>query len=175
MLGLVLFRLFWGFFGGSTARFTSFVRGPREIWAHLTHLAHRVPTGLLGHNALGAVSVLAMLLLLLTQVVVGLFAQDTDSLYSGPLSRYVSYDTSRLFAHYHARVFGLLKYLVLLHVVALVFYTIYKRDRLIGAMITGSKSWEASMSGQPLPRFAPAWMFYVGAALAAVVTWYIAS
>jgi cytochrome b len=173
MLGLLLFRVFWGFFGSSTARFTSFIRGPREIVAHLTHLTQRVPTDVLGHNALGALSVLAMLLLLLTQVTLGLFAQDTDSLYSGSLSRYVSYDTSRLFAHYHARVFELLKYLVFLHIAALLFYTFYKRDRLIGAMITGSKPWQASTSDQQLLRFAPAWRLYIGAALAAAVAWYI--
>lgn len=173
MLGLLLFRLFWGFFGSSTARFASFIRGPRQIWTHLTHLRHRTPTELIGHNPLGALSVLGMLLLLMAQVALGLFAQDTDSLYSGPLSRYVSYDTSRLFAHYHAKVFIILKWLVLLHLAALLFYRFYKRDRLIGAMITGSKPWQASTSDQQLPRFAPAWRFYIGAALAVSVAWYI--
>jgi cytochrome b len=175
MLGLLLFRLFWGFFGSSTARFATFIHGPRAIWAHLAKFAQRVPTEVFGHNPLGALSVLAMLLVLLTQVALGLFAQDTDSLYSGPLSRHVSYETSRLCAHYHARVFSILEYLVFLHIAALMFYTFYKRDSLIGPMITGSKPWRPGISDQQLPRFAPAWMFYVGAALAAAVAWYITS
>src|SRR3954464_9266975 len=48
LLGLVTFRVYWGFFGGSTARFTSFLRGPRAIASYLQGTWPAVP----GHNPL---------------------------------------------------------------------------------------------------------------------------
>src|SRR3954466_14244874 len=65
LLGLVVFRLYWGFFGGSTARFGNFVRGPRAMLDYACGRLAPAP----GHNPLGALSVLALLALLLVQVV----------------------------------------------------------------------------------------------------------
>ena len=35
ILTLLIFRLLWGLFGSSTARFANFVRGPRAVLAYL--------------------------------------------------------------------------------------------------------------------------------------------
>ena len=56
ILGLVVFRVVWGLIGSRTARFASFVRGPRAIADYLAGRWRGV-----GHNPLGALSVLAML------------------------------------------------------------------------------------------------------------------
>ncbi|MES1262768.1 MAG: cytochrome b/b6 domain-containing protein, partial [Peristeroidobacter soli] len=97
LLALVSFRLYWGFVGSSTARFRNFVRGPRAIAAYL-----RDGNGTsIGHNPLGALSVLALLGLLLAQIVLGLFAVDVDGIESGPLSLYVSFETGRACAEWH--------------------------------------------------------------------------
>src|ERR1700744_417731 len=53
VLTLVLFRLYWGFVGGSTARFSGFVRGPRSTLAYMRTLPKRVSAELTGHNPLG--------------------------------------------------------------------------------------------------------------------------
>src|SRR6188768_713072 len=74
LLGLVIFRIYWGFAGGSTARFSEFVRGPRAIAGYLKGGWTEVP----GHNPLGALNVIALLGLLAAQVVLGLFAVDVD-------------------------------------------------------------------------------------------------
>src|SRR5688572_14073380 len=74
MLALVSFRIYWGFFGSSTARFSQFVRGPRTIVSYLKGRWVAMP----GHNPLGALSVVVLLALLLTQVALGLFAVDVD-------------------------------------------------------------------------------------------------
>src|ERR1041384_7437303 len=58
MLALVLFRLLWGIFGSSTARFAGFVRGPFGVMRYLSGRER----GGIGHNPLGGWSVLAMLL-----------------------------------------------------------------------------------------------------------------
>jgi cytochrome b len=176
LLGLLLFRLFWGFFGSSTARFASFVRGPREVWQHVAHLGARAPGAAVGHNALGALSVLAMLLLLLAQVGLGLFAVDVDGIESGPLSHLVEFDTGRTLAGYHGDVFDVLQWLVGLHLVALLYYTLYKRERLVAAMFTGTKPWHSDWQGAtPATRFAPFWVLVLGILFATGITWYIIS
>ena len=91
LLGLVAFRIYWGFFGSSTARFRQFLRGPRTVIGYLRGAWPPAP----GHNPLGALSVLALLALLATQIVLGLFAVDVDGIESGPLSLYVSFDAGR--------------------------------------------------------------------------------
>ncbi len=169
MLGVLVFRLYWGFFGSTTARFTHFVKGPRSIWRYLRFRTLPVTPG---HNPLGALSVLALLGLLLAQVILGLFSVDVDGLESGPLSHWVSFETGREFARLHRSGFGLLKMLVLLHVGAVGFYWIVKRDNLIRPMITGHKGWGHG----PLPHiaFAPRWHAVLGITLAALLVWYIA-
>src|SRR5262249_26038896 len=104
LLGVVLFRLWWGFFGSSTARFACFVRGPRAILAYLRGTARASP----GHNPVGALNVVALLGLLGVQIVLGLFAVDVDGIESGPLSEYVSFDAGRAAAHWHDTVFNVL-------------------------------------------------------------------
>ena len=89
ILTLLLFRLLWGFVGSSTARFASFVRGPRAVLA----ICAASWSGI-GHTPLGAISVLALLGAVAVQVGLGLIAEDEDGLYAGPLAALVSSDTS---------------------------------------------------------------------------------
>ena len=84
MLGLILFRLIWGVFGSSTARFAGFVQRARAAIS----LSARPRRRGFGHNPLGGLSVLAMLLLLAVQVGLGLFATDEDGLDPAPLSHF---------------------------------------------------------------------------------------
>lgn len=139
VLALLLFRIIWGFIGSSTARFFGFVRGPSTVWRHAGTLLSREPTRSAGHNPLGALSVLALLAVLILQVATGLFAVDVDGIESGPLSDRVSFDTGRWLAGIHEACFTALQVLVVLHIVAIVFYLGYKRDNLIGPMITGRR------------------------------------
>ena len=61
MLGLVAFRLLWGFVGPRHARFTSFVRGPAAVARYLRSLVHGRPEHHLGHNPAGAVAIVLLL------------------------------------------------------------------------------------------------------------------
>ncbi len=135
VLGLLIFRLIWGFFGSSTARFSSFVRGPRAIADYLAGRSeYRI-----GHNPLGALSVVAMLGLLLVQVGLGLFASDEDGLYSGPLAHLVSVDLSEQLTELHELAFWLLLAVIALHVAAILFYLAVKRDNLLAPMVVGTR------------------------------------
>ncbi|HET9863952.1 MAG TPA: cytochrome b/b6 domain-containing protein [Steroidobacteraceae bacterium] len=167
LTGLVLFRLYWGFFGSSTARFRHFVRGPRVIVAYLRGSWPAAP----GHNPLGALSVLALLALFVTQLALGLFAVDVDGIESGPLSLYVSFEAGRAAAKWHDAVFDVLLWLAGLHILAIAWYRIVKKQRLVGAMIHGTRDWPADGSDvQPasVPRLV------IGIVLAALLTWLVA-
>jgi cytochrome b len=172
LLGLLIFRLYWGFLGSSTARFAGFVRGPRAIWAYLrkvpVRLEGRNPSAP-GHNPLGALSVIALLLLLMSQVVLGLFAVDVDGIESGPLSNYVSFDAGRVCAHWHRINFNVLMGFIALHVAAVLFYLLVKRDNLITAMLHGRRVFPAA--NPPTVTFASWPRLFGGIVLAALVVW----
>ena len=131
ILTLLLFRLLWGFAGSSTARWSSFVRGPRAVADYLRGNW----TGV-GHTPLGALSVVALFAALGVQVGFGLFAEDEDGLYLGPLSRLVSIDTSDRIRDLHELWFNVVLGLVLLHVAAIIYYRLRGRS-LTKPMITG--------------------------------------
>src|SRR5262249_17349458 len=86
ILFLVLFRVYWGFAGSNTARFSHFLRGPRAVWGHSKTLLERLASKTAGHTPLGGWSIMAMLLAMLIQGALGLFSVDVDGIESGPLS-----------------------------------------------------------------------------------------
>ncbi len=170
MLGLVVFRLFWGFAGSSTARFASFLKGPRAIASYASGLIGKEREVVVGHNPLGGWSAALLLVLLAAQVSVGLFAQDVDGIESGPLSYLVSYDTADAARGWHQLLFNILLGFIALHVAAILFYLIVKRDNLVGPMITGSKAVAVAVEQ---PRFAPLWRVAVGVVLGTTLGWWI--
>ncbi len=154
ILGLVAFRVLWGFWGGGAARFSSFVRGPRAVAAYARTLPERTASNVPGHNPLGGWSVIAMLMVLAAQVTTGLFAVDVDAFEGGPLSHLVSFELGRTLADLHEFSFRLLQVLVVLHVAAVLFYLVYKRTNLIGAMVTGRRAFpqDPDLAGAPMWR-----------------------
>jgi cytochrome b len=168
LLALVSFRLYWGFFGSSTARFGQFVRGPRTIMSYLRGRWAAMP----GHNPLGALSVVALLGLLLAQVVLGLFAVDVDGIESGPLSTFVSFDAGRAAAEWHESVFDVLLWLIALHIAAVLYYLLVRKENLIWTMVHGRRAYS---SEQPAVVPASRWRIIVGVLLAGVLTWMVAS
>jgi len=169
VVGLVAFRLIWGFAGSGSARFASFVQGPRATLAYLKTLPSRAHAETPGHNPLGAWSVLAILATLVVQVVTGLFAVDIDAFEGGPLSDRVDFDTGRLIAEWHEWSFTALQVLVALHLAAVAFYLVYKRANLIGPMITGRKAF----ARDPGLNFAPLWRAVVVVLAAAAFAWWV--
>lgn len=132
ILSLLLFRVAWGFVGGHHARFASFVRGPKII---LAYVRGKHPESL-GHNPLGALSVLAILAALFTLAISGLFAND-DVLIEAPLYPLVSKDTSDWLTWLHTRSQYLIFLLVALHIAAILYYRVWKKKDLVRPMITG--------------------------------------
>lgn len=161
-LALVLFRLAWGVAGSRTARFAQFVRGPAAI---LAHLRGAVPARV-GHNPLGALSVLLLLALVLAQAASGLFTSD-DILTEGPLARFASADMVSLLSTVHRIGFKLLLAAVGLHLAAIAFYRLVKKENLVKPMITGSAP--APDGAEENSGGSPAVALLLAAASAAVV------
>ena len=142
---LVIFRVLWGLVGSSTARFTRFVKGPGTILAYL-----RGQWSGIGHNPLGALSVLALLGLVLIQVSTGLMSND-DLFFDGPWALRVGKDTSDAITGWHHRLELVLLGFIGLHLLAVIVHVFVKREPILKAMITGRREHE----GVEEPRRAP--------------------
>lgn len=137
VLALLAFRLVWGVLGGHWSRFTSFLYGPSALLDHLrgrAHAQHRA-----GHTPLGALSVFALLLALAAQVASGLMSDDEIATF-GPLVRFVSGDTVATATGFHKDIGQyLVMGLVALHLLAIAWYALVKRQSLIRPMVLGDK------------------------------------
>ncbi len=170
VLSLLIFRLIWGFAGGTHARFLNFIRGPGGILAYLKK-AKTASGVMIGHNPVGALSVIGMLLILTLQACSGLFLTD-EIMFEAPLFKYVSGETASLLAKLHEANATLIFILIGLHVAAILFYRIVKRDNLVTPMITGNKDVPASAPEQSATGgSALAGLVIFG--IAAALVWYI--
>lgn len=147
VLGLIIYRIYWGFAGPSTARFSSLKIRPRQIAAYLPNLRAERYYPESGHNPLAALSVIGMLALVSFQVSTGLFAIDVDGLESGPLATFVSFDTGRTIADLHETSFNVVLGLIILHLLAITYYALGLATDLVSAMITGRRDVEAAHTG----------------------------
>lgn len=170
ILTLLLFRLIWGFIGSTTARFTSFVRGPAAAWRYARSLPGKSQPHL-GHNPLGGWSILAMLLALLVQVGSGLFATD-DIATQGPLYPLISDDAAYRLTSIHLFNPNVIIALVCLHFGAVLFYLIVKRDNLIAPMITGRRARQAGLTDRD-SIIRPAWLALVVTGLCALGVYFL--
>lgn len=133
ILGLVVFRLIWGIIGSTHARFAHFAPSISKLRAYIKGQW----TGV-GHNPLGALSVFALLALLAAQVGTGLFSND-DIDFTGPLFNLVDQALSNRLTGLHQLFAKGLFVLLAVHVVAIGFYTLIKKDNLVKPMVTGWK------------------------------------
>lgn len=139
ILGLLAFRLVWGFVGPPEARFAHFLRGPGAVTRYARHMFSREPSYWPGHNPLGALSVIAMLGLLAAQATSGLFIDADDYINVGPLASSVSSATRKAMLSWHHIGGTLILLLVLLHVGIILFYRFWKGEDLIRPMVNGWK------------------------------------
>jgi cytochrome b len=100
----------------------------------------------------------------------GLFAVDVDGLYSGPLSSYVTFKQGRHLAHSHYYWFEILLWVIGLHLAAVLFYFIYKRQNLVVPMITGKRQGR-HQGGHEEMTIAPLWRFVIGAVAATAIVY----
>lgn len=145
ILTLVLFRILWGVAGSTHARFSDFLHGPRALIGYVKTLPSRTAAKFAGHNPLGGLSVVLILLCVLVQAGTGLFAND-DIITEGPLFRHVSKELSDWLTTIHKYNFNVLLALIGLHIAAVLYYLLWKSENLIKPMFTGYKHLPAGVA-----------------------------
>ena len=139
ILSLLLFRLVWGLVGGHWSRFASFIHPPRTVLNYLRGRTRSEDQLDVGHNPLGALSVFAIIAVLLVQVSTGLVADD-EIANVGPLNKLVSNALAALATSWHKQ-WGqwLIFLLVATHVGAIAYYYFRKKLNLVKPMLDGDK------------------------------------
>lgn len=137
--GLLGFRVVWGLIGPCPARFTQFVRGPRAVWTYAKHMFERRPSYWPGHNPMGALAVIAMLLVLAFQVSTGLISDPDDFINVGPLASTVASEIRSAAVGWHHLGATAVLVLFLLHIGIVLFYYLWKGENLIRPMLDGWK------------------------------------
>lgn len=166
VLGLITFRILWGFIGSHHARFVNFLRGPEAVLAYIKCATRKDSPHHVGHNPLGALSVVTMLGVLLLQALMGLFAND-DLMLEGPFAHLVSKAVSDQMTTLHKLNSTLILILIGVHLAAVAFAFFYKKENLVKAMVTGDKMLPASAATAPRP----AWLAWVVGVCVAVATY----
>ena len=137
-IGLLVFRVIWGFIGPRHARFGSFLEKPAAIWSYAQHLFDRHSSPSIGHNPLGGLMVILMLLLVIVQVTTGLFATDAV-IWTGPYYPSVQQHTASILSTIHSVNVNILLGAVGLHILAIIYYHTFKKQSLVSSMFTGYK------------------------------------
>ena len=137
-LGLILFRLLWGFAGTTYARFSQFLAGPGKVLSYAKTMTNPNSPEHAGHNPMGGWMVIALLLLVALQGISGLFIGD-DIINNGPYYDAVSDATRDTMNSIHHTAFNILLAAIALHISAVVFYARFKKQMLVPAMLHGKK------------------------------------
>ena len=152
VLGLLSFRVIWGFFGSEYSRLASFAYPARRVIEHLRGLMLLRPPHYLGHNPSGAVMIFALFAVLAALVVTGLIELAGEEK-QGPLAGVVGYALGNGAKPVHWVLASLLLAMIALHLAGILVGTWLLEEPLVRAMITGRKPIPAEA---PLPRPRPA-------------------
>lgn len=125
-VALVLFRLVWGFIGTKYARFSQFIKGPKEMIGHAKGLLgghqHIAP----GHNPLGGIVMLGLMLVIL---LIGLTGYWTVKEFLGDFM-----------SEAHEAIASFALGLVVIHIAAAVIMSLLQKENLVWAMLSGKKN-----------------------------------
>ena len=147
--GLIVFRLIWGFIGYETARFSHFIPSPARLWAYLIYIAQRqrnAPTQ--GHNPLGGLAVIALLMIMGVMAVTGLWTGD-DILYEAPLTiAGIAPELAAPMGAWHERLHFLVPLSVIIHLLAIMAHRLWLGEKLVSRMIGGGQAPQAPSRNQ---------------------------
>lgn len=172
-LTLVLWRVAWGFMGTHYARFGNFVRSPAATLAYLRTATSRTLPAQVGHSPSGGWAIIAMLALIAVQAGSGLF-NGGEFLMEGPWYHTIPGWAKDFFHELHELGFNALLGLVGLHLAAILFYAVKKKQNLVPAMVTGYSPSNGNAPGIGSQRLLLAVFLLALAALAVATIVYLA-
>jgi cytochrome b len=138
-LGLVVFRLVWGFVGTTHSRFSQFIPSLGRLIAYAKSFRSPSSPSHPGHNPMGSLMVVFMLTIILLQAISGLFMND-DIFTSGPYYGTLDENMESIAVFIHRNGFNVIIGAVVLHIAAIIFYQVFKGQSLVPPMLTGKKS-----------------------------------
>ena len=140
VLGLVAFRIVWGFVGGHYARFSQFLKPPRIVLSSILQLLKPQSQPIVGHSAAAGYAVVGLLFVSAYQALTGSLSTD-DLLFEGPLSHLMP-RWSNLAGDLHDVGEPVLFFMVALHIGAILFYKYKKKQDLTLAMLHGRTAYD---------------------------------
>lgn len=139
MLGLVAYRLVWGFVGGRYARFSTFCFSPRQAFAYLWQAVSGKAPRYLGHNPAGSWAIYLLLGLAVLAGLSGLFTLGGQE-GQGPFAAWVPYRAGEALGEVHEAAASLMLAVVIGHIAGVVLESWLHRENLPRAMVTGRKA-----------------------------------
>ena len=140
-LGLITFRILWGFLGTKHSQFKNFVPTPKKLINYLKPEDPSQPLHTAGHNPMGSLMVVFMLTIILLQAISGL-VMDDDIFTTGPYNGVLDKNIEAVLVFIHTNSFNFILAAIALHLLAILFYKLVKKKSLVLPMITGKKSAE---------------------------------
>jgi cytochrome b len=166
IIALLIWRIIWGLVGSETARFQTFEKGPK---AAIDYLKGDYTAKVAGHNPVGGYSTILMIVLILTQAILGLFSND-GMLFSGPFSLDAG-EYSDVITDIH-EILGLaLLYIIGFHVFSIFVYLFVKKKNLVWPMIIGRAAYSDDVKAPYMQRMI--WAFIIALLVGSMVYWYI--
>jgi cytochrome b len=141
VLGLVLFRILWGFVGTHYARFSSFVFPPGKVWSYVKDTLSLRADRYIGHNPAGGAMIVLLLASLLLTAFTGLVLYGVEES-AGPLaslSSSLGHSWGEMFEEVHEFLANFTLVLVLVHLTGVLVESLVHRENLVWAMWTGYK------------------------------------
>ncbi len=156
VLGLISFRVLWGFIGTRYARFSNFIYPFAETKKYLSSLLSREPKHYLGHNPAGGLMVVALLLSLFATTVSGLKVYGVEG--HGPLAdngyeisiisearadddegKHEDSPEEEFWEEIHEFFAEFTLLLIFIHIAGVLLASLIHGENLVRAMITGKK------------------------------------
>jgi len=128
---LILFRIYWGFFGGHYSKFKNFNLNKNFLLNYLKKKEKKY----FGHNPLGSLSIYSIFVLILLTSLSGMFSSD-DIFYDGPFVKFAPQFVG-IFTNIHDILHYFLYSLIILHLCAVSYYQFFLKEEIINQMIDG--------------------------------------
>ncbi len=141
ILGLLVFRILWGFVGSEHARFRSFIVKPSVTLSYLKSIKNKSAERYLGHNPAGAMMVMALMFSLMATVLLGLMLYGAEE-FSGPLAflmENVSKSTAHTIEELHEFFANFTLFLIVIHVLGVLSASHLHKENLTASMVHGNK------------------------------------
>jgi len=138
LLGLLIFRLLWGVVGSHYSRFHSFAHDWPSVTAYLKGLLNGQAARHLGHNPAGSWAIFFMLILGLIVTLSGMLTLGGEERH-GPFAGLLSFDAGVIFREIHEVSAWTMLAMVVIHVGGVIVESVFHRENLVMAMLTGFK------------------------------------